>query len=78
MTFKEHNWKRMGSKGAIIDVEVRDENGSKIGEYKAINESSYWKVIEIIEKKHGYSPSPKESVEEEKEKEGMDWLDPKF
>ena len=52
---KYHNWIRYGQNGMIIEIIVRDENGSKIEGFKVNtnDKKSLEKVIRILSNKYG-------------------------
>ena len=78
MGFKKHCWIKYGIEGELV-IDMRILNGfggEKIDSFKCNNNKDYVKILNIIDKKYGFSPKLKkitffkeETVDEKKEVE---------
>ncbi len=66
---KYHNWIKYGQNGMIIEIIVRDENGSKIESFRvnSNDKKTFKKVIRLLKDKYGLDFN----IEENKD---LSWL----
>ena len=56
---KKHIWFRRESKSMIIEITISDETGRKIDKFIINNKKDYPLIIDIIQKRYGFSPEIK-------------------
>lgn len=69
---KYHNWMKYGQNGMIIEIIIRDANGSKIEGFKisSSDKKSLKKAIRTISEKYGIEFP----LKEDKKDKDLDWL----
>ncbi len=69
---KYHNWIKYGQNGMIVEIIIRDDNGSKVEGFKvnSKDQKSLGKVIRTLNEKYGI----KFPLKENKKDKDLDWL----
>ncbi len=69
---KYHNWIRYGQNGMILEILVRDENGSKVEGFKVSSKDkrSLKKIMRTLDEKYGIVFPLKDN----KKDKDLDWL----